>query len=121
VCVQALHPHPCAANAPSGRDKVLTYRGVATALRVLIVCATELVLVDELLESMHATITLETTHARVKLRIHQPEQRRHRRAVAQMGLVLDDDGPTVRSANNDGEPARGWTPKQRFDDRLIVE
>jgi hypothetical protein len=59
-------------------------------------------------------IALEATHGIVQLWIDQPEQRGHRRAVAQVRFVLNDDGTTIATAHNDGEASGERSTNQRF-------
>jgi hypothetical protein len=121
VRVKTLHPDAGATDAAAGLNEFCAQRrGVATT-RVLLVRTGQFIGIDELLEAVHATVALEAAHRRVELGVDEPVQGGHRRAVAQVRLVLNDDGRVVESAYHDRETTSGGTTEQRFDDRLIVE
>jgi hypothetical protein len=121
VCVQALHADARAAHPAFGAHHVLTNRRRTPTLRVGVVRVAEFAVVYKFFEAVYTTLTFETAHGSVKIGIDQPEERGHRRAVAQMRLVLNDDRSPVKMAYDDREAAREWTTEQGFDDRLIVE
>ncbi len=76
--------------------------------------------VHEVLEAVDAAGALETTHGVVDLRVDEPEQRRHRRAVAQVWFVLDDDRPAVESPHDDGASSREWPSEIGLNDGEVV-
>ena len=65
-------------------------------------------------------VALEAAHRLAQLGVDQPEQRGHRRAVAQVRLVLDHDRAPVASAHDDGEASRQGPTEQCLDDRVDV-
>lgn len=95
-------------------------RGVATASRVVVVGALELVGVDQFFKSVNAAAAFEATNGVVQLGIDEPEQSGHRRAVAQVRFVLDDDRATITRAHDDGEAPRERSADQSFYEQLII-
>ncbi len=118
--VKTLDSHSSAPDSPVRADGAVVHGGLSAALLVLVVRSAEFFLVDQLLEPVYAALTLQATHADVQFRVDQPIESRHGRAVAQMGLVFDNDGPTVETSYDDGEAPGQRTLEQGFDDRLIV-
>jgi hypothetical protein len=118
--VQTLHSHARAPHSPRRLHHVGSHGGVATTSRVVVVRALEFVRVDQFFESVDAAIALEAADRLVQLRIDEPEQCGHRRAVAQVRFVLNDDRTTVASAHDDGEAPRERSTNQRFHEKLII-
>ena len=96
--VQTLDADARAPDAATRLRAVGAHRGAATALGVLLVRRGQRVGVDEVFEAVDAPGALESTHGVVEFRVDQPEERRHRRAVAQVRFVLDDDRASVDCA-----------------------
>jgi hypothetical protein len=82
--------------------------------------ALEVLGVHQLLESVHAPIALEATHGVVQFPVHQPVQGRHRRAVAQVRLVFNNDRTTVASSHYHRAAAGERTPEEFFHHGEII-
>lgn len=100
--VQTLHPDARATDATAGLGPFGTNRGVTTALGVLLMGPSQLVGVDEFFEAVYSPTSFQSTHGLVKFGVDQPVKRRHRRAIAQMRFVLDDDRSTICSPHDHG-------------------
>ena len=118
--VQTLHPHARTPHSPGGLHEVATHGGVTTTSRVVVVRALEFVGVDQLFESVDTAFALESADGVVQRRIDEPEQRGHRRAVAQVWFVLNDDRTTITSAHDDGEAPGERSTNQCFYEQLII-
>ena len=121
VRVQALHADACAAHATASLCEFDAHRRGVPSLRIVVVRALEILRVHELFESVHAAFALEPTHGSVQIRIHEPVERGHWRAIAQVRLVFYDDGAAVVATNNDREASRGRSTEERFNNELVVE
>ena len=119
--VEALDTDTRSPDAAVSLNKVGAYGCQRASTCVVVVSPLQLFGVDELFEAMHAPFTLESTDGVVQIGVNQPVQGGHRGAVAQVGLILDDDGTSVLRANHDREtPAKGAT-YERCDMLLIVK
>ena len=105
VRVEALHSNARTADAALRLDEFEMHRCGATPRRVLIVRTLQVCGINQFLESVHSGAAFKSTHCIVKFRIDQPEQRRHWSAVAQVGLVLNDDRPSIDPTHDDRTPA----------------
>jgi hypothetical protein len=112
--VEALHPSPGPADATVRLDQVDAYRRVTSALFVLSVRASKLLFVHQLLKTMNATVAFQATHGVVQLAIDEPEQCRHRRAVAQVRFVLNDHRTSVEATDDDSAATGERPPKKTF-------
>jgi hypothetical protein len=106
--VQALHAGPRATDSPARLDQVGTKRCGPAALGVVIVSSLEFIGVDEGLKAVDPTVTFESTHGAVQLRIDKPKQSGHGRAVAQVRFVLDHRGSTVPRPHDYRETPIQW-------------
>lgn len=106
VGVQTLDAHARAADAAFGLHAFGAHRSAASPLRVLFVGSRERVKVDQRLEPVNTALALEATDRGVEILVHQPKQRGHGRAIAQVRLIFDDHWQSVLATNDDGAPAR---------------
>ncbi len=121
VGVQTLHAHARSPDASRGGHQIVADGRGHTTLGVLVVRALQFLTVDQRFESVHAAFALQTTHPRVDVGVHEPVERGHRRAIAQVRLVFNHEGTSVKMTNDDREATRERTTQQCLDDRLIVE
>ncbi len=118
--VQALYADARSPDAAARLGEIGAHGRCSSPLRVLFVGSRERFWTHQLFESVHTTFAFESTHRVVKIRIDEPVQRRHWGAVAQVRLILDDNGASVLPAHHDREPPAEGSTYQRFDNLLVV-
>lgn len=113
--VEALHAHSGAADAALGLGDLGAHRREEATIPVVVVRALQVLGVDESLVTVDAAAALEAADRVVQLGVHQPEERRHWRAVTQVRLVLDHDRAAVDSTNDHRAATRERATKECFD------
>src|ERR1035437_6509067 len=120
VRVKTFDAHAGSAHSPAGLDGVGAHGGRLTPASVLLVGAREVLRVDKVLVAVHTARSLDTAHCFIEFGVDQPIHGGHRRAVAQMGLVLDHHRTSVTAPHDHGTSPVEGTPDQRFNGHEVV-
>ena len=92
VGVQTLNARSRATDTATGLGRRGVQRGRLAACLVLVVGSAKFLFVNERFETVNPTVALNARHGVVNFGIEEPEQRRHRGAVTEMGFVFNNDG-----------------------------
>jgi hypothetical protein len=118
--VQAFDPDASAAHAAARRHEVASHDGFLTLSRVFVMGSLEVFCIDQLFITVHASTAFQAAHLVSQLRVNEPVQGRHRRAVTQVRFIFNDDRPAVESTHHHGASASERTAEQLLYDSEIV-
>jgi hypothetical protein len=68
--------------------------------------------INNFLDALDATSRFNSTHCIAKLRIEEPVQRWHGRAVKEVGSILNNHGIATIATHNNAEGSFGFAPEQ---------